>query len=285
MAISKVVIETDAILLGAGDQEITHGLATLQAVPEHPLALAYVVVVICQQGEAEFEVNFQSYHLKKHDFLVLAEDSIALLKQRSPDLLCSFYLLKRSSAADVAYLLPNHLFSYLNKHPYFAATLECKAFVSVWEQHVRQVFARSSGYRRQMLINAFQNLFLFLSEQADNQKQQLRNDYSRQEMICWKFWEMLSVQCRQHREVAFYADALHITPYYLSQLTKRFFNDSPKTLIDRQVVLEIKKELRQPQHSIQQIADALNFADPSYLGKYFSRHTGMGPTEYRASIS
>ncbi|EJC60837.1 AraC family transcriptional regulator [Alcaligenes faecalis subsp. faecalis NCIB 8687] len=31
--------------------------------------------------------------------------------------------------------------------------------------------------------------------------------------------------------------ALNITPFYLSQLTKEFFNDSPKALIDRQVVL------------------------------------------------
>lgn len=83
--------------------------------------------------------------------------------------------------------------------------------------------------------------------------------------------------------MAFYAGLLHITPFYLSQLSKKYFNDAPKTLIDRQVVLEIKKQLGQPRKSVQQIADELHFADASYLGKYFKRHTGLGLSEYRKS--
>lgn len=285
MKLYTVINETDVLMLDADSAEAKHGVVSFSDMPPHPLALAYVVVLVCQDGEAELEVNFQPYSVKKHDFLVLAEDSIAFVKEHSEHFLCSFYLLQRSIAAEVAYALPNHLFSFLNASPYIAASSEVEAFVSAWELHVQQVFARESSYHRQMLINAFQNLFFFVSEQADTQQEQLRNDYSRQEMLCWRFWEMLATECRQHRDVAFYANALHITPYYLSQLTRRFFNDAPKTLIDRQVILEIKKELRQSHQSIQQIADALDFVDPSYLSKYFSKHTGMGPTEYRSSFS
>lgn len=278
-------METDAMLLACGSTEVDCGTICFSNVPAHPLELAYVVVLVCQGGEAELEVNFQPYSVKPHDLLVLAEDSIVVMKQRSRQFRCSYYVLQRSLAAEVAYALPNHLFSYLNTSPYIAASEELTAFISVWEQHLQLVFARESNYRRQMLINAFQNLFLWLSEQADTQQEQRRNDFSRQEMLCWRFWEMLATACRQHREVAFYAKALHITPYYLSQLTRRFFNDAPKTLIDRQVILEIKKELRKSHQSIQHIADTLGFVDPSYLSKYFSKHTGMGPTEYRSSLS
>ena len=282
---STVVIETDTTLLGSSSAEVDCGDTHFSPVAPHPLALAYVVVLVCQGGEGELELNFQPCRVKQHDVLVLAEDSIAVVKKRSTHFRCSYYLLQRSIAAEVAYALPNHLFSYLNASPYIAASEQLTAFVSVWEQHLQLVFRCESGYRRQMLINAFQNLFFWLSEQADTQQEQLRNNFSRQEMLCWRFWEMLAVACRQHREVAFYAKALHITPYYLSQLTRRFFNDTPKTLIDRQVILEIKKELRKSHQSIQQIADSLDFVDPSYLSKYFSKHTGMGPTEYRSSLS
>ena len=39
--------------------------------------------------------------------------------------------------------------------------------------------------------------------------------------------------------------------------------------------------LRKPELSIQQVADQLGFSDASTFGKFFRRHTGKTPTEYR----
>ncbi|MGL4673358.1 MAG: helix-turn-helix domain-containing protein, partial [Wohlfahrtiimonas sp.] len=105
--------------------------------------------------------------------------------------------------------------------------------------------------------------------------------HTRKEMICWQFWELIHQHCHQERAVAFYANLLSITPYYLSQLTQDLFNDAPKTLIDRQVILEIKKLLTQTKQSIEAIADTMNFNDPSYLCRYFKRHTGISLSQYR----
>ncbi|HCV3103239.1 TPA: AraC family transcriptional regulator, partial [Acinetobacter baumannii] len=79
----------------------------------------------------------------------------------------------------------------------------------------------------------------------------------------------------------FYAKALNITPYYLSKLSKQFFNDNAKTLIDRQVILKLKELLRTPSNSIQSIADQLNFEDTSYMCRYFKKHTGFTLLQYR----
>lgn len=140
-------------------------------------------------------------------------------------------------------------------------------------------------YKRVMITNQFQNLFSWLSEKSAKVDIKASTDYSRQKAICWKFWELIFEHCKQQREVALYADLLNITPYYLSQLTKKFFNDAPKTLINRQVVLEIKRQLTEPKRSMQQIADNLQFTDASYLRKYFKRQAGIGLTEYRKTIS
>ena len=79
----------------------------------------------------------------------------------------------------------------------------------------------------------------------------------------------------------FYADRLCITPYYLSRITHHIFNVSPKELIDRQIVMEIKSLLTSTELSVKEIAERYCFESSSYLGRYFRRHLGMPPSEYR----
>lgn len=274
-------METDLHALGAGSVDFVMGCGQFDGLVGSPLSLAYVVLLICQQGCADVDVNLQSYTMKKNDFLVLSEDSIAVINRKSDDFLCSYYLMNRSIAAEVAYDLPNTLFLFLYRFPYFKADNYFFDFIKAWEGMLSIISKETLHCSREIIVNHFQNLFLWISQRTVHMNSIARNDYSRQETICWKFWELISVHCKQEREVAFYADILHITPYYLSQLTRRFFNDSPKTLIDRQMALEIKKQLIQSKKSIQQIAHEFNFADTSYFGKYFKRITGVGLSEYR----
>ena len=42
--------------------------------------------------------------------------------------------------------------------------------------------------------------------------------------------------------------------------------------------------LRDPDMTIQQIAEELSFADQSSFGKFFKKHTGMSPLKYRQNL-
>lgn len=276
-----VQMETELHILRGDTGDFVMGCGRLDGLVGSPLPLAYVVLLICQQGCADVDVNLQSYPIGKNDFLVLSEDSIAVINSKSDDFLCSYYLMNRSIAAEVAYELPNSLFLYLNRFPHFKSDRHFLDFMNAWEGLLSIIAKKESQYTRKIIVNHFQNFFLWISQSTMHMSASTKNDYSRQESLCWEFWELISVHCKQQREVAFYADLLHITPYYLSQLTRRFFNDSPKTLIDRQMVLEIKKKLSQSNESIQKIAYDFEFSDASYLGRYFKRITGVGLTEYR----
>ncbi|WP_208858486.1 helix-turn-helix domain-containing protein [Vreelandella nigrificans] len=274
-------MKTDLHTLRGDNGDFFMGSGRLDGLLGSPLPLAYVVLLICQQGCADVNVNLQSYTIGKNDFLVLSEDSIAVINSKSDDFLCSYYLMNRSIAAEVAYELPNSLFLFLYRFPHFKPDSHFLDFLNAWEGLLSIISKEELQYTRQIIVNHFQNFFLWVSQRTVHMSASTRNDYSRQEAICWEFWELISAHCKQEREVAFYADLLHITPYYLSQLTRKFFNDSPKTLIDRQMVLEIKKQLTQSNESIQQIAHKFKFSDASYFGRYFKRITGVGLTEYR----
>ena len=58
--------------------------------------------------------------------------------------------------------------------------------------------------------------------------------------------------------------------------------DSAKEIIDENLILELKMALQSTGMSLKEIADKYHFPDQSFFGRYFKKHTGMSPKEYRA---
>lgn len=53
--------------------------------------------------------------------------------------------------------------------------------------------------------------------------------------------------------------------------------------IDKHAILEIKALLRSSSLSVQEIAYRFEFPNLSFFGRYFKKHTGMSPLQYRGS--
>ena len=49
------------------------------------------------------------------------------------------------------------------------------------------------------------------------------------------------------------------------------------------VIMDAKAQLKSTNQTIQEISYSLNFPNVSFFGKYFKRHVGMSPKEYRNS--
>ena len=261
--------------LRMGDTTLAEGLGV-------PLSFgqAYLTLLVCLSGSARFTLNFKEHAVRRGDVVLLAEDSIALLKRRSRGFKVFYCLMPKGFAAEVAYQLPNPLFIFLHEHPHCVPASDDRPLMEGWLAQMRNIARCCPTYQHVMLRNQLQNLFLKIAEQLPATYKGSR-EFSRKEMLSWQFWELIGKHCTRHRDVKFYADALSITPFYLSQLTKAFFNETAKGLIDRQVTLEIKALLCYSNLAIGQIADGLNFADASYLCRYFKRQTGVSLSRYR----
>jgi AraC-like DNA-binding protein len=144
---------------------------------------------------------------------------------------------------------------------------------------------RNNDFIQLMQRNFVQNYFLYLYDKCLSVSEQAESQYSGKQKYFYDFLSLLDRHIKTERNVAFYAEKLFITSRYLGKITSESAHgESPKELIDKRLVLEIKVLLQRTELSIQQIADDLNFPDQSYLSRYFNRHTGISPSEYRNEI-
>jgi AraC-like DNA-binding protein len=70
---------------------------------------------------------------------------------------------------------------------------------------------------------------------------------------------------------------------YLSTTVKQVTGKNILDIISYVVIMDAKSKLKSTNMTIQEISYSLNFPNASFFGKYFKRHVGMTPLEFRES--
>ncbi|WP_080054980.1 helix-turn-helix domain-containing protein [Spirosoma aerolatum] len=96
--------------------------------------------------------------------------------------------------------------------------------------------------------------------------------------------ELIEYQFLTVREVSAYADQMHLTPNYLNHICKKVVGKTASQLIHERIVIEIQRLLTHTTQSIKEIGFQLGFDDPSYFVRFFKKHTGQTPAEFRQAI-
>ena len=81
--------------------------------------------------------------------------------------------------------------------------------------------------------------------------------------------------------VADVAEALNISPSYLTRIFNHKLSISPMKYINEVKVASAKELLRTGNLTIKEIAARLHFSDPLYFSRVFSQTEGLSPREYR----
>ncbi len=81
--------------------------------------------------------------------------------------------------------------------------------------------------------------------------------------------------------VADYATTLHVTTNHLIETVRRVMGQPAGKVIHERLLLEAKRLLRYSDLPVAEIATYLNFEDPSYFSRFFKKHTGFSPSDFR----
>lgn len=104
---------------------------------------------------------------------------------------------------------------------------------------------------------------------------------SRSKELFREFKRLAATHYRQHHNIPFYADRLHVTATYLSRIVKQTTGRTVRFHLSELICADARRLLECTDMDIKEIADTLGFSDQSAFGKFFVKKTGLSPLKYR----
>ncbi len=241
--------------------------------------------MVCHEGSADITVNELHGRVVPGTVLLLLPNMLLLLTNRSDNFHLSFCVFSRDMFTEAAFPLEPSYFRALSEQPFSRPPRTVLESIHSWfEMQVYSYRDRENIFRDMIVRNRLQNMLLEVCDKMLRYAHMERLGEGvpqRQIDLFQRFASLVHENCKREREVHFYADRLCISTRYLSTIVRNVAQASPKELIDRAVMLEIRMLLQSTDLSVQEVAYRLHFPDQSYLGRFFKKYAGMSPTEFR----
>ncbi|MDR1130574.1 MAG: AraC family transcriptional regulator [Prevotellaceae bacterium] len=246
------------------------------------------LVFICLSGTALIRVGLVESNIMKNKETIILPGTVFVVLETSEDFWVKMFVFSKEIYEQTVLRLGISFSKYLLSTPFYLLP-EGSAFLKSTKLRMEMAELvhneRNNNFVQLMQRNFVQNYFLYVYDKCLQVFERAESKYSLKQKRFYAFLSLLDVHIKTERNVEFYAEKLFITSRYLGKITSESAHgESPKNLIDKRLILEIKVLLQRVELSIQQIADELNFPDQSYLSRYFKHHTGISPSEYRNEI-
>ncbi len=112
----------------------------------------------------------------------------------------------------------------------------------------------------------------------------LRAGSTRKARQIQKFRELVDHRFRDHAALAVYADELGMTVGNLSRLCRDVLGMPASAVIDARLVREAQRDLVYTSDAIKVLAGRLGFEDEVYFSRFFRKHVGLSPVEFRQQV-
>lgn len=255
-----------------------------------PVKMEIFIAVLCLRGQVTFFIDNKKYTASENDLLLCQPQNILEHSNMDDDFECLGFCLSPEYMKQILWLSPekwNTRF-FIENHPVISLNNEsCKIFRQYYDLFRSKLLGTPHRHQKE-LINAL--LLAFVYEMHDSlevamlSEQVHLNYYRAASSLFTSFIDLVNESYPKPRSVAYYADKLCVTPKYLSLVCKAYSGETALGIITQYVVKDIVFLLRQPEKSIKDIANELNFPNLSFFGKYVKRNLGKSPKEYRSKI-
>ena len=96
-----------------------------------------------------------------------------------------------------------------------------------------------------------------------------------------RFRRMIENRYAQHWPIQRFARELGLSETSLNRLCRRLTGSTGFDLLQQRLALEARRQLIYAADSVSGIASALGFKDSAYFSRFFRRHSGVSPHEFR----
>ena len=279
--VPKIDLIDEDFVIGTGISE-----SILNLYKDYPCRLNAEIFVLCMNGSIDATINLSRYTVRKNDFVTLSPGSIIQLHKAEGDLKIYYMVFSSRFINEVSIAKSMIDFLYLIKS---APVLSLPSvFSSIYEEFFMlmiRIYELNHNQNKEVLKCMLLSILYRLKELYVSQRKDVFSETAstRNETICKAFAHLVIQHYNKERNITFYAKKLGITPTHLSNTVKHTTGKTVIEFISEMVITDAKAQLKSTNLPINVIAESLNFPNVSFFGKYFKRHVGMGPQQYRNS--
>jgi AraC-like DNA-binding protein len=229
------------------------------------------------RGSAIYRINLIDYQLREHDMIFMPPDTIVEIESLSDDYAVEVLVvnsLPGISREDAVQILPHDVIHLSLAEDDWQRT---SAYIRLIADEL---------HRESPVYPAASHLILALQCDINSLWQRMEKSgtarcQSRGEEVFARFLALLREYGMTHRSIPFYAERLALTPNHLSAVVRQQSGLSVMDWINRTTIMEAKILLKHSTLMMYEISDRLCFPEPTAFNRYFKKHTGMTPLEYR----
>lgn len=251
-----------------------------------PVRVNALQVLLVLEGSIDLSIDYVLFQASTNTVVTIMPTHITKVMKYSPNFKGRLMAVSRAFLEQS--MMPNHSSSMIQymkirKNPTILLQESEIKTLDECMLRLRQTILQTSHHLQRLLIqNTLMGFFIEMGNIFSERKEYNTPPLlTRKEELFESFLRILYMYCKEQHVVSFYAEQLYITPQYLSLILKELTGRSANKWIDEALMQEAKILLKAPQATVQQVADALHFSDQSTFGKFFKKHAGMSPMEYR----
>ena len=268
-------------------QEASLFTTHLEEWQDGPQVITYGAILICRKGKATVNINYKEWHLHEGAVITVFPNDVVELKVKSEASLFDVEMLKYNASLlrEASLQLEQTVYSSLRED-------RCRQDTPVVTNIIDSMFALLKVYFNQsecicisqlvlLLLKAFfVGFHEYLQRNLQNRPDDEVKSYRVRELFN-RFMMLMERDYKLSRDVHCYADLMHHTSKYLTNIVRQVAGHTPKTIIDQYVILQLKMQLQRSSQSIKEIAWEYHFTDVSFFCRYFKKHTGLTPQQMR----
>ena len=264
------------------EEFITDDLNPNDHSPYSPHRLNFYAILIITGGEVNHIVDFKVHTLRKDDVMVISKGQTHAFDESS---VYKGYLVVFSESFMHKYMAQSTIAQINHLYNYF---INQEKINNPDRNHIlHEMLARELEGNSPSLPNIIGSLLSIYLLKLNEENIVLSHVSVDNKYLDYFNHFRLSVEKNfsKTRDAKFYASEIFISYKHLNDVCKEVVNITAKSFIDSYVILEAKRMLVSTSFSVKEIAFTIGFGEPTNFLKYFKKHTGLTPVEFRNTLA
>jgi AraC family transcriptional activator of pobA len=248
---------------------------------------AYYSIIIIKQGNLTVRHNLSEYVIHGNSLFFMLPNSIYEFSDISTDFeVCGIIYTRQFLSKNGLHLNSSSILEVFASgfQPYYTVSgNELNILVGLFNHlELTMGYETDTPFLADIKKHSFLTLFYQSVSVYRKYNAAQKVKLNRPQELSIDFLRLLSNHFKEERSVQYYAERLFVSPKHLTQMLKDITGRTAGELIDRAVIIEAKVLLRTPSYNVAQVAEELHFSDQFFFAKFFKKHTGLTPSQFRA---